>query len=321
MRPAKKIALIVAVAFVAIGLVLASFALYSIGDLKGAFHTESYETKVYTPEGSFTDIVIEADCDRVCFVPGEGSCRIECQENEKLTHTVSVKNGTLTVREQDLRNWYQHIGFFFGGERTLTVYLPQSAYESLSVKSNTGDVEIPADFSFQEAALVTDTADISFYASVKNGLSVTTDTGDMKLAGIGPESLALESDTGKITLNGVQTAADIRIAVHTGDLSLKDVSCSGFAAKSTTGDMQLENVTASDEMRIETDTGDVDLIACDAGSLDIKTNTGDVSGTLRTEKIFFAESDTGKISVPKTLTGGKCEIRTDTGDIRIEIGE
>ena len=49
------------------------------------------------------------------------------------------------------------------------------------------------------------------------------------------------------------------------------------------------------------------------------TDTGEVKGTLRSEKIFFTESDTGKISVPKSVTGGRCEITTDTGDIEIEI--
>ena len=44
-----------------------------------------------------------------------------------------------------------------------------------------------------------------------------------------------------------------------------------------------------------------------------------MTGTLRSEKVFLVESDTGSIEVPKTTTGGRCEIRTDTGDIRIDI--
>ena len=37
------------------------------------------------------------------------------------------------------------------------------------------------------------------------------------------------------------------------------------------------------------------------------------------EKIFFTESDTGHIGVPKGTAGGTCEIRTDTGDITFTI--
>jgi DUF4097 and DUF4098 domain-containing protein YvlB len=57
----------------------------------------------------------------------------------------------------------------------------------------------------------------------------------------------------------------------------------------------------------------------DAAELSIKTDTGDVTGTLLTEKIFDAKSSTGDVDVPKTGSGGKCEIRTGTGDIRIKI--
>ena len=46
---------------------------------------------------------------------------------------------------------------------------------------------------------------------------------------------------------------------------------------------------------------------------------GDIEGTLLTDKIFMAESDIGEVDVPKTTSGGRCEINTNTGDIDIEI--
>ena len=39
------------------------------------------------------------------------------------------------------------------------------------------------------------------------------------------------------------------------------------------------------------------------------------------DKVFITDTSTGNISVPKTITGGKCEITTSTGDIRISIKE
>jgi hypothetical protein len=44
-----------------------------------------------------------------------------------------------------------------------------------------------------------------------------------------------------------------------------------------------------------------------------------VKGSLLTDKIFVTQSDTGKVDVPETVSGGKCKVTTDTGDIRIEI--
>ena len=58
---------------------------------------------------------------------------------------------------------------------------------------------------------------------------------------------------------------------------------------------------------------------CDAAELEIKTGTGDVQGTLLSEKVFVVKTNTGKIQVPETVTGGKCKITTTTGDIRITV--
>ena len=56
----------------------------------------------------------------------------------------------------------------------------------------------------------------------------------------------------------------------------------------------------------------------DANTIYIVTDTGNVKGNLLTDKQFFVSSDTGKINVPKT-SGPLCDIKTDTGDIIIEI--
>ena len=59
--------------------------------------------------------------------------------------------------------------------------------------------------------------------------------------------------------------------------------------------------------------------ACDAAEIVVKTDTGDVTGTLLTEKVFMVKTDTGDVDVPRSVTGGACEITTDTGDIRVGI--
>ena len=49
------------------------------------------------------------------------------------------------------------------------------------------------------------------------------------------------------------------------------------------------------------------------------TDTGDVRGSLLSEKVFIVNTDTGRKEVPDTITGGRCEITTDTGDVKITI--
>ena len=72
-------------------------------------------------------------------------------------------------------------------------------------------------------------------------------------------------------------------------------------------------------MRFLRSTGDVEFERCDAAELQIETDTGSVTGSLRSEKVFIAQSDSGRVKVPETASGGICRITTDTGRISIEI--
>ena len=81
----------------------------------------------------------------------------------------------------------------------------------------------------------------------------------------------------------------------------------------------MENVIAAEKIAIDRDTGDIRFTDCDAAEIFVETDTGDVTGSLLSEKVFIAESDTGKVDVPKSATGGRCEIETDTGNIRITV--
>ncbi|MBQ1821155.1 MAG: DUF4097 family beta strand repeat protein [Clostridia bacterium] len=75
----------------------------------------------------------------------------------------------------------------------------------------------------------------------------------------------------------------------------------------------------AEQISIERSTGDVRFEQCDAAELSIDTDTGDVTGSLRSDKVFIAQSHTGDVSVPGSTSGGKCRITTDTGDIRITV--
>ena len=112
---------------------------------------------------------------------------------------------------------------------------------------------------------------------------------------------------------------DIKITVSTGKAYLTDVKCKNLVSWGDTGDISLTSVIAPEKLYLERDTGDITFEKCDASDICIKTSTGDVKGTLLTEKIFVAQTSTGKIDVPKTVSGGRCEITTSTGSIKINI--
>ncbi len=132
------------------------------------------------------------------------------------------------------------------------------------------------------------------------------------------KSLKLNSSTGDVKMTASKVFDKVDISVSTGDISFSEFECSEFAVKTDTGDVELDGVV-SGKMNIKTNTGDVKFSKCDADEIYVKTSTGDVKGSLLSEKEFITKTSTGSVSIPKTSAGGRCEITTSTGDIKITI--
>ena len=243
--------------------------------------TTEYQTNTHEISQDFSEILIDTNTADVVFLKAtDGKTKVVCYEEESLCHAVQVENGKLTIRKTDTKKWHQYIGFHFESPK-ISVYLPQTAYASLSIE---------------------------------------TDTGDVALDGFTFEKLAVETDTGDIRLKNLSANA-VNLSVETGDIELYNLTCSSLRVESDTGDVELTKVVANESFVIETDTGDVSFARCDAKNIFIETDTGDVEGTLLSGKSFTAISRTGDVEVPPSATDGRCEIRSDTGDIEIEIAK
>ncbi len=133
-------------------------------------------------------------------------------------------------------------------------------------------------------------------------------------------ALKISGSTGDISIR--QMAADtLNLSTSTGTVKLSDVSCQNIRSKSNTGDITLKNVTAAEKISVTLDTGDVVFDGADAEEIYVKTDTGDITGTLLREKVFITKTSTGTINVPKSTTGGRCELITSTGNILIKLAD
>ncbi len=281
--------------------------------------TVKYETNVYEIAEAFRDISITTDTADIRFVPsGDGKCTVECYEAENAKHSVAVENGTLTIKINDSKPWYVYIGFCFSSPR-ITVYLPQAEYAALSVRAGAGDVEIPKDFAFARADIALTTGNAGVYTSASESIQIKTSTGNIRVENVSAGSLDLSTATGGVTVSDVNCRDDLSVAVSTGEARLTGLSCRNVISTGTTGSVILKDVIAANRFSIERSTGDVKFTRCDAAEIFVKTNTGNVTGSLLTDKVFLTDTDTGSVTVPKTAAGGRCEIETDTGNIKIEI--
>ena len=311
--------IITAIVLLVTGIVICGVSFGVLGFDLGKLSTVTYVTNTYDVSEKFQNISIDGDTENIKFVVSEeGKCRVVCFEEENDLHTVRVEDQTLTIEKKDRKGFWWNVSIATESP-SITVYLPEKVYKELSIESDTGDVEIPKEFSFDTIDVNLDTGDMSCLASAEGDIRVRTDTGHITIADVTAAGMLLSSDTGKMELSDVKISGDLEIQEHTGKVVLENVKCRNFTSDGDTGSLVMTNVTASGEFNLERNTGDIEFHGCDAETIYVETDTGDVTGTLLTDKVFITETDTGSVDVPKSVSGGRCEISTDTGDIRIEI--
>lgn len=302
MRKAEKIWLVAALCLLVLGSTIFVVAMENHGWDFTKLSTAEHKVNTYTVTEEINNISIDIDTADIIFVLSEdANCKVVCVEDAYTRHSVKAENGNLSIINiPGDKKWYQYIGIDFV-ETQITVYLPQGEYGALSIKTDTGDIEIPSGFKFQSIDISADTADIQNRAASLGATKIRTCTGDISIQNT--------------------SATELDLWTNTGEVNLCDITCKNIIFNSDTGDLLLKNVIASEKLSIKTDTGDVRFENSDATEIWLKSDTGDISGNLLSSKIFFVDTDTGDINIPKSTVGGKCEITTNTGDVEIYISE
>ena len=352
-------AIIVAVALIVAGSVLAGCGLWGLnGQWDLLTGSGKLVTTTETLSGDFTNIDANVFWLDVELLPSpDGTCHYKSVIHKNMPCTVTVENGTLKIDQPDNRKPHEQIGIV-QGDVYLQLYLPADTYESLTFRGRTSDLEISDNFRFQNVTVENSTGDVLLQCQVEKQLNVTCSTGDVTISNVNCDSLSVSTSTGDVAISVVK-GGDLSVSTRTGDCRidyanmsgkllltsttggkfLNKVDCGSLNMTATTGETRINNVYVSADAQLtsgagdwtlynlvvtgdanmESSTGDWDLDNCDAANIRIETSSGDVEGTLRSEKIFFADSNTGDIEVPRTTSGGTCQITTTTGDIEIDI--
>lgn len=317
----KKVTIIIAGSLVLIGLVMFLTVLIRCDFDFANLSSAGYQEKTYDLTGEVKTLSITTDsADVELLYSTDGSCRVECYEQEKQPHKVQLEDGKLTITPYDHRKWYDYVGIHFGAPK-IKVYLPQTTLSDFTADISTGSLDVPANFTFESGSVICSTGSLNWYASVSEGLSLETTTGDIKVDNISVGSLRLSASTGDIIARAVACETDVGIHVSTGDAIVSDLTCTNLNTSGTTGDTRLTNVIASGKLTVRRSTGDVELIDCDGETLSLTTSTGDITGSLLSKKIYITETSTGDVNVPKSTVGGLCEITSSTGDITMSHQE
>ena len=111
----------------------------------------------------------------------------------------------------------------------------------------------------------------------------------------------------------------ITIENNVGEIELTELSCKKLFVTLNADDISLQRVIASEGLYIKNNTGDIEFEECDAPIVSVENVTGDIEGSLLTEKQFDAKTTTGRVNIPESSGEGSCKLRTNTGNIQVEI--
>ena len=316
-----------------------------------------YEEGVYVIESDFSSLFLTTGEADITFAPSDGGeCRIEVYKSGIYGFSSEVKDGSLNIGFKKRPVWYAFINLGFKSPE-IKIYLPSSVYDSLTVKADTGGVQIPESFAFATVDVDVSTGDVEYAAresasvkisastghitvsranvsgditlSVSTGgieISETTSggkvtagasTGDVEITSLKAASLAITTSTGDVNITDTTVSGEITQIIDTGATVFDGVVCDKLTTDGSTGDIDLKGFRAEAALTVKRSTGDVTFTDSDAGEITVEVSTGDVTGNLLSPKIFITSTNTGKISVPESTEGGKCKITTSTGKIVI----
>ncbi len=258
MKKSIKIWLIIATVLVLIGIVISFISLGLLNFDFRKLDTHEYERNTYNINQSFENILIDSYESDIKFLPSKDETpRIECVEEDNLKYSVTVEENTLKISVSDNRKWTDYIGISTWNTDML-IYLPHSSYKNLSIKTNTGDVEIPSYLEFENVKIKGTTADVELSAKVANDIEITATTGEVTIENTKSKNLKINVDTGDIELDNFD-AENISITTTTGDIEGRLLSEKIFITETSTGDIDVPQSKKGGICELKTTTGDIEI--------------------------------------------------------------
>ena len=299
MHKATKIVLLCATGAVVLGCLIAFVGLCAVGFDFAKLNTARFDERVYEIDKPFQSIDIkDMDGDIEFLYVEEGPDRVICSESTDLTHTVSVRDDTLIVQRLDGRPWYKHFGFWWGSGK-VTVCLRASEFETLQLKTLSGDITVPDGFRCENAVVSAVSGDVFFRAAAAKSLTASSTSGDVTVG------------------NACGTVA---VSSVSGDVKIANVLAETLSVSTTSGDIRLDRTTVNGMLNAKSVSGDIRFDDTDVGSAALQTTSGDINGAFETPKNVETHTTSGAVNVSGAdPTAALCTAKTVSGDILIQI--
>lgn len=317
MKRSKKIAMIVSVICILVGLCIMTAAWFHLrGTDPMELSTIQYEETIHTITEPFENIQINTMNSSIKILPSDdGTCRIVCDDNEKLYHEVTAEKGTLSIVQQDEWLWYETIGFGWSYEPTLTVYLPETEYNTLNVTASSGNVTVAPGFRFQVTSIGTASGDVGLSELSTEYLYITSSSGDISLRSVQAElDMYLETVSGYLEA-GDLAASDLTLASSSGDIVLENAAAERLGLSTVSGDITVTGGSFSGTSYFETSSGYVEIRDSACGEQMLKTTSGDLTLRNVQNDTLNVSSSSGCLKLWNVICKGDFLFQMVSGDI------
>lgn len=267
-----------------------SYSVSALKDLRGLnVQTVAGDVSIHVSEAPDAGVIIDGDVD-------------------DLDVTCSA-DGVLTIREGRTASssFFSRRGF---RSADVELFLPRRHWETISVATTSGDVDIDRDgLDIDRLTVKTASGDLNCRLRACGQLTFNSASGDLDLEGACTD-LHAETMSGDIALRGQVETAVLKTA--SGDVELSGL-VRRFYGHSTSGDVQVETSQLPEAMELSSKSGDCEARLPDAGpfTLRYKTVSGDVD-------LAFPFQYTGGCAVYGDGTGPAYSMTTVSGDVTLE---
>ena len=247
-------------------------------------HGDSANVRIYDSDDSLLEINAEGWCMAFDARVSDGTLHVECRESGSLLSCLSG----------------------LGETSELVLWLPRGYAGSLSVSTDSGEVNFHGAKLSGGADAATNSGAISVYDSEIAHLSLYSGSGDIFLGDVrmGGE-LAMDSGSGGLYAEDIRGATACVLTTDSGYVHLMDMAPERLQVTTGSGEVWLEEVTA--------------------GHMSFASDSGSISGELEggmEEYSITAETGSGRSNLPRSYTGGakRLELSTGSGDIDVTFG-
>lgn len=219
-----------------------------------------YETRSYEITDPYNEIYIDAgEAGIKIETSAEEATQLTIRQNRKQPYAFSVEDGRLTIHVSK-KKWYHLLKIGFK-QPNITLLVPKTTYEAISLKSNVGNVYLTS-------------------LTCSGEIRIKINTGKVDLKNVSCKRFQSKGNTGAVTLSNSTAEESIFIKRNTGKVTLNNCHAREMIVKTNTGNV-CGKLPPNTVFQVRTNTGRSKTPAppigeAVGGRCDIQTNTGSI---------------------------------------------